>query len=1122
MANKIVQAIYDLKDNISAKLQSISDAWKGAGDAADKASTRAQASNARLSDSFKQSADGVNKLRDALIVVAEFAGLEKLAEGLKNVVDAGEDFDKLKEKFATAFGGLEDGEKTLESVRDIAKTVPQSFDDVSAAAIALKKAGFDPLNGSLQALLDNATANEQSQEQLMKTIDDLGKAAIKGQVNIKSLVALTEDGVPVFDLLGQALGVSADRVRELASSGQLSANSIQLLVTQLGQLRAGAAATQLNTVDSQLTKLKDTAKQFLEEIASSGALDVFRQALQNLNAEVDDAAKSGKLKELAQSISDGIVATAGAVKSAVGFVIDYAGALKQLAAAYLTVKAINISSSILSGASAMLTAANATKAAAAEAGAASGVFGKLGQFIKGIPSTLKISVLAVGIDLVLEGLNKIITARQEQVKLDHDIRDGALANVDANNKLQVAIEKIKVAYKAYADVAIESNEQLKTQSADQLQAYEKQLEGARTYYNALAVQAAQAGDAVGLQNANTHLEAVNAEIAKVNAQLAVTQSVGANAAKGLSQGAAEMVAKLTELGTDAKAIGETIEKAFAGFNLTQQVTEVGDFAVALDTVAAKGGKTAEILNSTLLDSLKKLSSQDLLQFQSDAIASIGALGDKALSTSEVLKATLETALDRLGVKAQDTGVKITKSGQDIINAFTTVAENAQATSKTITAAFDAAIIGAKTIDELNQLKGELESVGATGKVSFTDLASATRDFDERVRTVTASLNPLASQFELLGIKSQASLVATRDNAEEAFNAIVTGAQKGQAAQEDVVRAFEAYVTAARASVADSTQAAQDQLNEQLAVLASVNNLTDTFTKMGNSGQKAGEATAQSFRDAGGAIEDAEKATKDLKDTTDDVADAASNIGPNAKKSSDQVVQAVGGIIPITEQASNALNVMNEILTQQGTLANVSLDQAKFLLTNLGALAGAQTEILTKRIADLEAAAEKAKEVADQMADEANDIQDQIDELNGDDTSIEDRRHLKALADIKDEATKNDTLNTAAYANLVKLEDQLHQLKLQHIAEQNAAANTSTDSGSGSGSGTGSSSNATAASGGLAPSGSQVIALHIHLESPTLIGSDVDKAAVAFAKPILAQIQRIQANSRVDVITGKPA
>ena len=306
------------------------------------------------------------------------------------------------------------------------------------------------------------------------------------------------------------------------------------------------------------------------------------------------------------------------------------------------------------------------------------------------------------------------------------------------------------------------------------------------------------------------------------------------------------------------------------------------------------------------------------------------------------------------------------------------------------------------------------------------------------------------------------------------------------------------------------------------MLASVNNLTDTFTKMGASGAKAGEDTAKSFRDAGGAIDDAKKSTDELKDSTDGVADASSKIGDNAKKSGDQIVQAVGGIIPITEQASNALNIMNQIIAQQGSLANVSLDQAKFLLTNLGALAGAQTEVLTKRIQDLEAAAEKAQEVAQQMADQASDIQDQIDEFNGNDEAIEDRRHEKSLDDIKTEAEKNNTLNTAAYQNLIKLEDQLHALKLAHIKEQQDAANT--DAGSaGSGSGSSSSSSASPSSAGLAPTQQGGITLNIHLPpGTTIIGNDLNKAGEQLAAPILKQLQAIQARSRVNIITNKAA
>jgi tape measure domain-containing protein len=1183
MANKIVQAIYDLKDNITAKLKTISDSWKGAGDAADKAASRAESSNKRLSDSFKQSSEGAKQLREALALLAGFVGVEKVTEGLKEIIDVGEEADDRIKKLATAFGGLDAGQKAFEQIYAIAQNVPNSFEDVTNAAIALKKAGIDPLDGSLQALLDNAAANNQSQEQLMKTIEDLGKASVKGGVNLKTLVALTEDGIPAFELLGKSLGVSADRVRELASTGKLGSDSIKTLISSLGNLRAGAAADELGDFDSQITKLKDSVKEFLEQIAASGALQVFRDGIKSLNAEVEEAAKSGRLKEIAQSVSDAIVSTANAVKSAVGFVVDYAGALKRLAAAYVTVKAINISTSVLAGAAAMLKAGEATSKAAGEAEKASGIFGKLGSFIKGIPSLLKISVIAIGLDFVLEGLTNLISARKEQVKLEHDTRDAALANVDANNKLQVAIEKIKVAYKQYADVAIESNDQLKQQSADQLKAYEKQLEGARTFYNALAVQAAQAGDKLGLADANVHLAALNKEIQAVNTQLAITQNVGTNVAKGLTKGAQEFLTVLADLGSDSKAIGDQIAKSFDGFDLKKQVTEVGDFAVALDTIAAKGGKTAEILDSTLLESLKKLSGKDLLQFQSNAIASIKDLGDKALLTSEVLKATLEAALDRLGVKAQDTGAKITRSGADIIAAFTAVGENVQATSRTIAAAFDSAINSAKTVEELSALRNELATLAAQGKVSFRDLSVATAEYDERLRTVTASVSRLASQYELLGIKSQAQLNAMRDNAKEAFDEIVTGASKGEAAQEDVIRAFKAYVDAARAASADSSQSAKDQVDEQLSVLASVNNLTDQFDKMGEAGKAAAEKTAHSFRDAQDSIADTAKAaaqeTDDFAQRGSDalaiITQALANTRSEFLAISDAAASAFdthlvedfavtfdstgAGFSRVLDAMSSAAAEVNTQIANQREQLKGEIEQINKLGTDSADGFGAfgrnadaaalkmqgLADIIAQGkydagllgqedLAPLQQALEQAADRTRQLADEAKQakqayddlsasIQDQLDEAEGNQAGIEERRHEKALQNLQDEAKAAGQLNSAQYNQDVANENKLHQLKLKNLKDQdkgsggNGGGDASPTGGGVGGGGNGSGSGTSGA--GI---GGPTVNVTVHVaQGGTVIGGTKKDIATALGPEIANALKAIQSNARVNIFTGKP-
>ncbi len=1121
MANRIVQAVYDIVDNVSGKLKDIGNALRGHASESEAVSSKIERNNKRVSESYGASAEGIGKLKAALIAIGAFVGLEKLKDGLEGIVEAGEKFDDLGKKFATAFGGVDKGAAALQRVRDLAKNVPQSFEEVSAAAIKLRQLGFDPLDGTLQALLDNQNALDQSNEGLIATIDALGKANVRGGVNLKSLVALTESGIPVFDLLGKAMGVSADRVRQLAESGQLGTDSIKLLVTQLGELRAGAALSELGDTNSQLVKLKDTAKQFLEEIASSGALDVFREELKKLNASVEEAAKSGRLKEIAQSISDGIVATAGAIKSAITFVFDYAGALTRLAQVYVTFRAIDITSALLKTSSGLETSARAAKTAAAEAGAATGFFAKLGGVLGGLKTNIVLTVAVLGIEFALEGLAKLVAFRQEQLRLDREIREADAANIAGKAKLGAAIDDIKAKYGQFAGVAIESGELLQKQGVDQLQSYKDQLNGARTFYNALVVAATAAGDAVALKGAQEKLDAVNVEIGKVNAQLQVTQIAGKDAAAGLTAGAAQMIAKLSELGGDAKATGDLIKKAFEGFDLKHSTTAAGELAIAIDTVAAKGGKAAEVLNTTLLESLKKLSGEDLLKFQSGAIAAIDSLGVSGEKTSEVLKDTLEVALDRLGVKSEATGQTITKTGADIIATFQAVAENSQASAKAITAAFEAALISAKTIDEVKALGAALEGAAALGKISLKDLAAAAVDLDERLRTVTASISPLASQFQLLGIKSQAQLNAVRDNAREAFDAVVTGAQKGVAAQEDVTRAFKVYVDAARAASADSTQAAKDTVEEQLAVLASVLNLSDAFTKAGDSGKKAGEETRDAFAQTKDQIDAASAAADALGSKAAAAANSAQTAAAAATKAAAATQAAfAGGVIPVTEQASRALAIMNDELFRTGTLANVSLEDAKFLLNSLGVLAGAQTEVLRKRIEELTQAAQHAEEVAKKMADDAASIQDQIDQLQGNDTAIEDRRHAKKLKDLEDEAKADGSERTDAYRNLIELENKLHTLKMQNIqtqaaAQQHANGNTPAKPSGGVGSGNGSGS-----SNGAGVPSNQTVHVNTDLSGAVIIGANKQDVEDILGRLVLPGLKRIQSNSVGSIFGGR--
>jgi len=1016
MANPIIQAIYDLKDNISAKINTINAALRGNQKETDKTADASERSGKRISDSYKRTADSIGQLRTALAGIAAFVGLDKLKDGIEEVLKAGEDLHDLEKRFATAFGGLEQGAKAFEQVRELAKGVPQSFADVSDAAIALKKAGFDPLDGSLQALLDNANATNQSQEQLIGTIEALGKANIKGAVNIKSLVTLTESGIPVFDLLGKAMGVSADRVRQLAESGQLGQDSIKLLVTQLGKLRAGASADELGDLDAQLTKVKDVAKQFLETIANSGSLDFFRKALQDLTKQAEDAAKSGKLQEIAKSISDGIVSGAKAIGGAAKFILDHAGAIVTLTKAYAAFK---ISGVALDLAKLGIGFKDTSKAAGDAATSAD----KVTKSVKGIPTNLKVALALIGFDVAVavgEKLGDLISDLSGDTQHWKDVQEGLRNEIQKN---AVGFAEIASQLAGYRDQQVLAAKDVATLSDAERDAYAQRLAGLTKYLQAQVLYLTNL-DRAGLAGKEEldRLAALKAQLeAAKNGQLALAEGAKAAAdaiTSKLTPSAQLLANKLEEIKDDSKAVGEAVGKAFADFDLQKNISAVGDFATAFDQVAAKGGKAADTLNHTLLESLKNLSGEDLLRFQTGASFAIGKLGDDAEKTSDVLRDTLEVALDKLGTKAEDTGQAITKAGQNTIAAFTAVASNAQATAQTIAAAFDSALASAKTVEEAKTLGDVLKAAGERGAVGLKELADAGRDVEERIRTLTASVDPLRSQFDLLGIKSQAALEATRDNAREALDAIVA---QGRSI-EDIRRAYVAYAQTALAAGDASDQSTRDQIESNLQLLASVLGIPDAFVKAGDAGKKAGKDTSDAFDKAKQSIDDAGNAAEDAADKFNNGSQAW---GDQLAATANAAASATQGIILLTNEQLRLLGEIRDEFLSGAISGEQYAERVKV------AMGGVDEELLKQQ-------------------QNFRDFQNQLDQLNsdiagqtGDTQTQEDIRHAQKLRDLEDEFQQQGKYTLAQYKQLIDAENKLHALKLKNTqSEQQAGSGES--------------------------------------------------------------------------------
>jgi len=172
--------------------------------------------------------------------------------------------------------------------------------------------------------------------------------------------------------------------------------------------------------------------------------------------------------------------------------------------------------------------------------------------------------------------------------------------------------------------------------------------------------------------------------------------------------------------------------------------------------------------------------------------------------------------------------------------------------------------------------------------------------------------------------------------------------------------------------------------------------------------------------------------------------------------------------------------------------------------------------LESAIAKVQALKDAEKAAQDQLDSLGADLQDQLDDANGNQQAIEDRRFQKQLADLAAAAKAAGALSSSQYQQDVANANALHALKMKQLAQQAAAQSAANGSSSGvssssSGSGASPSGPGASSGGGALPVGLQ--ALHYHLadgSQATLYGdaANANKVWDSFVQ----EIQRARINS----------
>lgn len=272
---------------------------------ADRVSRGTRAMTAGLNDV------GNAALRGGAVVAAYGAGMTALAASF---VRPAAQFEQFNVQLTTLEGSSAKAEQAMAWIEDFATRTPLSVEETVQAYARLKAFGLDPTTGSLQAMVDTMAATGGGAEKLDGLTLALGQAWTKGKLQGEEAMQMLERGVPVWDLLAEAMGKSAAEVQKLSEQGRLGREEITLLMEALGGRYDGASERASQTWDGIISNLWDQWTRFQRLVMGSGLFIWMKSQLQQLLEVLNRMAANGELQAWAESVGDHILRVLTAIR----------------------------------------------------------------------------------------------------------------------------------------------------------------------------------------------------------------------------------------------------------------------------------------------------------------------------------------------------------------------------------------------------------------------------------------------------------------------------------------------------------------------------------------------------------------------------------------------------------------------------------------------------------------------------------------------------------------------------------------------------------------------------------------------------------------------------------------
>lgn len=939
-------------------------------------------------------------------------GLEMLTTGDK--------FEGLRIQMDALMGSVEAGEQATEWIKTFTQNTPLQLEQVTQTFARLKSFGLDPMDGSMQAIVDASEKLGGGMERVEGISLALGQAWAKQKLQGEEILQLVERGVPVWDLLEKATGRNTLELQKLSSEGKLGREVIKQLTAEIGKSAEGAAAANMGRLTGIVSNLKDQYQIFLDTIAKSGALDYAKEQLGLLNATVKEMSADGTLKKWAQNISDGIVSFVEGVKSAATWLYKFKDAIIAVGETALKIKLAQIFLGF---------GVAATKAVASLFTVKGAVEATTGS-TKLLSNALKVT-LAGALTFTATQIYRVADAWKNM------------------NEAEIAANNASISAKETAN-----------EKAAQLKAISEQI----------GINIASMDEFLALEEKGIIVfdEVTNSYI-KSNEKLTQQAELQKRNAEVIESAAIPTLERLKLKFESLQREGVDAVSAISELSSEIDVESPDSLQTVIDTLEElkkQGQITAVDIETGLRLQLKNLNDKELAALKENAPDTFETLGVSIHSIANEVD-PLRALFSLLGLDLNELRGGFTETGVVALNAFNSISETATASSLDIVGAFDSVITKIKTISEVEALREKIEQLGEDGAISIEQLGEALDKINIKSAEITPGVNTLNEAYKNLGFESQLALDKTLETLRESYDLI----KNSVAPIEDKKLAFLAY---AQATIEANGGVVTSELKVQAAVMGvreelvlqdkAIKNNKSQWINRASVVEGAAETISQAYQKQ----KEAEKEAQDRagksysaimasRDATDLSALSISELNDEIEEQSNRIYNNM--------QVTSAwwkVIAKNQIVFDQQTLAiakqTLSLRELEhgFESTETPTLAminNTQSAIdkldklddatLTSLNAQLDTARSKLQSLQENAESALSSVQDELDYLNGDSESIENRAYEASIASLKEQlATANEYKDSESISDLNKaiaLTEQLHNQKIAAIHAENEAA-----------------------------------------------------------------------------------